>query len=90
MSFRYRYIGDMPVVFAAVRKDDKTWQPSKGDEITSDVPISSPLLQLIPSAPAPTTTAPAPSPAVTAAPASTEPVAPAPEASPSESSTEDD
>jgi|APCry1669189665_1035243.scaffolds.fasta_scaffold230698_1 hypothetical protein len=47
MAPEYRYIGDMPTAFISLRKDGKTWTPSKGDTIKSSSPLAHPLLELV-------------------------------------------
>lgn len=45
--FKYRYIGDVPVVFAGLSKDGHTWVPEHGDDITTTTPVAHPWLVLI-------------------------------------------
>lgn len=47
MAYRYRYTGDSPNVFIALKKDGHTWVPDKGDTIDSESPIHHPLLELV-------------------------------------------
>jgi hypothetical protein len=43
----YRYTGDVPTVFIGLQKDGVTWTPSKGDEITVEVPVGHPWLERV-------------------------------------------
>jgi hypothetical protein len=52
MSYTYRYTEPMSVVFIGLQKDGKTWEPSKGDTITSPTPINHAFLELVDDKPA--------------------------------------
>ena len=47
MTYRYRYLGDLPTVFIHLRDDNGTWTPSKDDEIEWHEAVQHPLLELV-------------------------------------------
>jgi hypothetical protein len=47
MTFRYKYLGDLPTVFIHLHDDNGTWMPSKNDEIEWHEAIAHPLLKLV-------------------------------------------
>ena len=47
MTYRYRYLGDLPTVFIHLRDANGTWTPSKDDEIEWHEAVQHPLLELV-------------------------------------------